>query len=185
MKLDYNMEGYTCKLIPEYRQNYIILKLYRLIELLQYHNNYWPIDYMELLENIKALQPFPFEYSFIDLFDKHDALTVYIEERSLHIIFVNKNKVSYPHEHPTYKKLIFAIVRELAHIILGHLLIPHILKTPEEINIEQLEAYEFASRFLNAGAVGFSYSHCHHGSSSEPAQVSNVANGQSTNYLNI
>lgn len=163
MKLDYNMEGCTFNLIPEYRQNYISLRLSWLIEILQFHNH-WPIDYWELLESIKTLKPFPFEYSFIDLSDKHDALTVYVEEHSLHIIFVNRNKVNYPRKHPSYKKLTFAIARELAHIMLGHLLIPQNLKTFEELNIEELEAYEFASRFVNveAEAVSFSYNYCHH-----------------------
>lgn len=170
MKKDYDIDYCTLNHIPEYRQNYITLILSWLIELLQFHNNHLPIDYMVLLENIKTLHPFPFEYSFIDLSDKHDALTVYIEEHSLHIIFVNKNKVSYPHEHPTYKKLTFAITRELAHILLGHLLIPPILKTHEELNIEELEADEFATTFLNAGAVGFSYNHCHPSPSAEPAR---------------
>ncbi|MFL0248109.1 ImmA/IrrE family metallo-endopeptidase [Candidatus Clostridium stratigraminis] len=169
MKQDYDIDYCTLNHIPEYRQNYIALRLSWLIELLHFNNNHLPIDYMELLEDIKALQPFPFEYSFIDLSEKYDALTEYVEEHSLHIIFVNRNKVNYPLEHPTYKKLTFAIARELAHIILGHLLIPHILKTSEEINIEQIEADEFASRFLNAGAVGFSYNHCHPRSSDESA----------------
>ncbi|MFL0267916.1 hypothetical protein [Candidatus Clostridium radicumherbarum] len=161
MKQDYNMERCTFNLIPAYRQNYITLRVSWLIELLQINNNHWPIDFMELLKKIKTLQPFPFEYAFIDLSEKHDALTEYVEEHSLHIIFVNRNKVNYPRQHPTYKKLSFAIVRELAHIVLGHLLIPKISKTPEELNIEVLESKEFALRFLNAGAVGFSYNYCH------------------------
>lgn len=160
MKHDYDIDYCTFNLIPEYRQNYITLRLTWLIELLQFHNNHWPIDYMELLENIKTLKPFPFEYKFIDLPEKHDALTEYVEEHSLHIIFVNRNKINYPRQHPTNKKLTFAMARELAHMVLGHLLIPQNLKTAEELNIEELEAYEFALRFLNAEDVFLSYDYC-------------------------
>jgi hypothetical protein len=156
MKQEYDIEHCNFNLIPEYRQNYITLRLSWLIELLQFHNDHWPIDYMELLENIKTLKPFPFEYVFVDLPEKYDALTEYVEEHSFHIVFVNNNKVNYPRKHPAYIKLTFAVVRELAHIVLGHLLIPKILKTSEELNIEELEANEFALRFLNAEGVSFS-----------------------------
>jgi hypothetical protein len=175
----------TFNLIPKYRQDYITLRLSWLIELLELNTNHWPIDYIQLLEKIKILQPVPFEYEFIDLPEKFDAITEYVEEYSLYIIFVNKNKVIFPCEHPIHIKLNFAIALELAHIALGHLLIPQILKTPEELNLEKIESHEFASRFLSIKNVPLS---CYNDSVILPTEhlnTSKAASWKKTNNLDV
>lgn len=90
MKEIYNTKYYTLNHIPVYRQDYITLRLKWLVEILDLKDSDWPIDCMKLLNSLKETQLIPFDYAFIELPDKDDAIAQYLTEHNLYLIFINK-----------------------------------------------------------------------------------------------
>lgn len=134
----------TLDKIPDWKLQYIELRLNWFIELLDLKSSQWPIDCKEILEKLKASQFIRMDYTFIDATEKFDGLAQFIPEINFFMIYINKNK-----DNDTYeKRLNFTLAHEFGHMFLGHLDIPDELKTQEDRDMENLEADEFAGRFL-------------------------------------
>ncbi len=156
MKEVCNIKYYTVNLIPEYRADYINLKLEWFIELIGLKRTDWPINCTELLKKIKALCNMHFEYDFADMPDKYDAITEYNAEHDLYLMLLNRRKVNFPFQSSQDRRLSFTIAHELSHIALGHLNIPRNAKTEEERTLEEIEADEFAGKLLMPESMLFS-----------------------------
>lgn len=156
MKEVYNKKYYRVDLIPKYRQEYISLKLEWFISLYKLQSCDWPIDCVYLIKKMKELQLIPFEYGILHLPDKLDALIEYRIEHNVYLMPINENKYKYPFEYSRDRRLNFTLAHEIAHIVLEHLLIPNSAKTKMEIEIEEIEADEFAGRLLMPERLLFS-----------------------------
>lgn len=156
MKEFYNIKYYTLNLIPKYRCDYITLRLNWFIQLLGLKNSDWPLDCTNLLKKICDSRLVPLQYGFFELSNKYDAFTEYKPEFNVYLMLLNKNKVNYPFEHSHDRRLNFTLAHELAHIALGHLLIPRGTKTEEEKELEEIEADEFAGKLLMPESLIFS-----------------------------
>jgi hypothetical protein len=148
MKDLYDPYYYTVSPIPPLRQEYIRNRLSRFINLYEIKNTDWPMDCVKLFRKMKDTQKIPFIYAFCDMPDKCDAITEYRKDHEVYITKINKKKVHYPFQTSYDRRLNFTLAHEIAHIALGHPLIPREAKTPEEIDMEEREADEFAGRLL-------------------------------------
>lgn len=168
----YNVKYYTMNLIPTYRDEYIRLRLKWFIELMGLKRTDWPLNCTELLRKAKTLQDMHFEYSFGDMPDKYDAITEYMAEHDLYLMLFNSRKANFPFQSSKDRRLSFTIAHELSHIALGHLHIPRAAKTEEEKAMEEIEADEFAGRFLMPEKLLFS---CNYYSLDSVASYFNVS----------
>jgi Zn-dependent peptidase ImmA (M78 family) len=130
------------------------------------------------------LQPFPFTYGYVqNLGPEDDAVTQYIPEYDLHLIHINESKVNYPFQCSNDRRLNFTLAHELAHILLGHTLIPRHLKTGEEIELEEIEADELAGRLLMPRSLLFSINYHSIDIAAEYFMVSKIALWKRLNNL--
>jgi Zn-dependent peptidase ImmA (M78 family) len=175
MKERYNEKYYTLELIPKYRQDYIDLRVEWLTELLELKESHWPLDCMKIFNKLKKEQLFNFDYQFIEMPDNSDAVIRYFDEHDLYVVLINKNKVNYPYECSNHRRLNFTLAHELAHIALDHCLIEDHLKTEEQKALENLEADEFAGRFLLPEKLIFNCNYYSLSSAAEYFMVSRTA----------
>lgn len=183
MKEVYNKDYYTIDLIPEYRQDYIDLKLKELITLSGLKYTDWPIDCVKLMEKLKAHQLIPFDYTYEDLSEKQDACIKYFSEYNLYLILINKNKSTYPFQSSKDRRLNFTLAHELAHICLDHLLIPDSIKSKEDKALEDIEADEFAGRLLLPEKLLYSCNYYSFSSAADYFMVSKTALWKRLNNL--
>jgi ribosomal protein L37E len=148
MRESYMPKYYTLDYIPEYRKQYIDIRLQWFVKTYELKNGNWPLDCVSLLKKMKKTQKIPFTYSYVPLPNKYDALTGYVDSEGVYIMQININKAKYPFEYSRDRRLNFTIAHEIGHIVLEHLLIPRSLKTGIELFIEEHEANEFAGRLL-------------------------------------
>lgn len=174
MKEVYNEKYYTLDIIPQERQDCITLDLVRLTDLLGLKDRDWPVDGMKLLELLKASPRISFDYLLADMEDDCDGAADYSHELDLYVILLNQNKMNYPYKTSQYRRLNFTIAHELGHIALGHVL-STAKKTKEQKAYEDLEADEFAARFLLPEALLFSCNYYSITSASEYFMVSETA----------
>lgn len=144
----YNAKYYTIDLIPQYRHDYIDLRLKWFITLFNLKSSNWPLDCTLLIKKMRELQLIPFDYGFFELPTIYDALTEYKCSHKVYLMQINKNKAKYPYECSHERRLNFTIAHEIAHIVLDHLLIPREAKTSEEKELEELEADELAGKLI-------------------------------------
>lgn len=134
--------------IPESSLFYINKKIMWLMQALNLTDKDWPLDCFSLIKKIKETQIFQFDYGFFDLPPKYDAISIYVNDHNVYLMQININKVNYPFTNSSDRRMNFTLAHELAHIVLGHLLIPRNLKTYADLYIEEQEANEFAGRLL-------------------------------------
>jgi Zn-dependent peptidase ImmA (M78 family) len=175
MRQTYDEKYYTLDLIPKYRQDYINLRLNWFIDLLGLKESDWPIDCMKILKELKTTQLINLRYDFIELSDECDAAIRYFPEHDFYSITINDNKVNYPYECSNHRRLNFTLAHELGHIALRHHLIEDHLKTPEQKALENLEADEFAGRFLLPESLIFTINYYSLASAAEYFMVSKTA----------
>jgi hypothetical protein len=174
MKEAYNEKYYTLDLIPQERQDCITLDLVWLTDLLGLKDRDWPVDGMKLLELLKASPRISFDYLLADMADDCDGAADYSHELDLYVILLNQNKINYPYKTSQHRRLNFTIAHELGHIALGHVL-STAKKTKEQKAYEDLEADEFAGRFLLPEALLFSCNYYSITSAAEYFMVSETA----------
>jgi ribosomal protein L37E len=174
MKEVYNEKYYTLNLIPQERQVCITLALVWLTDLLGLKDRDWPVDGMKLLELLKASPRIAFKYMFADMKDECDGVADYSHELDQYVIVLNQNKKNYPYKTSQDRRLNFTIAHELGHIALGHVL-STAKKTKEQEDYENLEADEFAGRFLLPEALLFSCNYYSIASAAEYLIVSETA----------
>lgn len=143
---------YTLNLIPGHWLEYIDIRLKWFIKILDISPTSWPIDCVKIIEKMTVMQKIPFTYGFIDMPNKVDALAKLEPcpgiNPGVYMVLINKSKVRYPYVSSKDRRVNFTIAHELAHIALGHLLVPIKCKSSYEIFLEDLIADEFAGRFL-------------------------------------
>jgi Zn-dependent peptidase ImmA (M78 family) len=174
MKQVYNAKYYSLELITQERMDYITLGVKWLTDLLGLKDSHWPIDCMKILDLLKDMQFIPFAYKFIDMSDDCDGAARYFPEHDVYMILINKNKVKYPYKSSQDRRLNFTIAHELGHIALGHVL-NTAKKTQEEKDYENIEADEFAARFLMPQKLIFSCNFYSLSSAAEYLMVSETA----------
>jgi hypothetical protein len=174
MKEVYNEKYYTLSLITQERQDCITLALVWLADLLGLKDRDWPIDGIKLLKLLKASPSISFNYLLADMEDSCDGAADYSHELDLYVILLNQNKMNYPYEASRDRRLNFTIAHEVGHIALGHVL-STAEKTKEQEDYENLEADEFAARFLMPEALLFSLNYYHIASAAEYLMVSQTA----------
>lgn len=139
--------------IPEYRSQYIDIRIKWFIESYGLRRSSWPLDCIKLLKNMDVSDIIPLRYGFLRLSEKNDAITSYIPEHGLYIIHFNSNKIRYPFKYSRDRRINFTICHEIGHIVLGHLKIPRCLKSTGDLDMEEEEANEFAARLLLPGSL--------------------------------
>ncbi|MDH7526481.1 MAG: ImmA/IrrE family metallo-endopeptidase [Peptococcaceae bacterium] len=148
----YEPRYYTLDLIPDHWLEYIDVRLKWFIKVFNISPATWPIDCIKIIEKMAVMEIIPFTYGFVDMPNKVDALAKLEPypgfNPGLYMILINKNKVRYPYATSRDRRTNFTIAHELAHIALGHLLVPINCKSPYEIFLDDLMADEFAGRFL-------------------------------------
>lgn len=139
---------YTVDKIPKYRLEYIDLKVKKFLEELDLNEFSWPLDCMALIERIVTKKVIHLELKLKDMPLECDGFSDYLPDSSQYVIFINKNKVRYPYQTSEDRRLNFTLAHEIAHVYLGHTDVPRDAKTEEELDLEELEANEFAGRLL-------------------------------------
>lgn len=159
--------------LPEYRLEFINLRITMFIRLFGIKNNDWPLDCTKLISKMKESQIIPFTYGFFRLPDKYEAVTKYQSEYNLYLMQINRNRVHYPFETSADRRLNFTLAHEIGHILLDHLKVPRNLKTKEEILNQEHEANEFAGQLLLPSNLLIS---CNYKSINAVAEYFNVSN---------
>jgi Predicted Zn peptidase len=145
----YNPHYYTLDKIPDYKQQYINIKLNRFLE--KYKNTRTPIDWVKLLHEIKKTNDIDICYTLVpDMPNKFDAQARYYSNEPTFMVLINeaKARMHYPFKRSRDRRFNFTLAHEIAHIILNHLQISNEHKSPNMLEIEDLEADEFAARLL-------------------------------------
>lgn len=145
----YNPRYYTLDKIPEYRQQFIDIRLRRFLH--EYKVTQIPKDSVKLLQYIKNSKLINIRYALVpNMSPKFDAQAKYYSKYNVFIVLLNESKVRkhYPFRRSSDRRLNFTLAHEIAHIFLDHLLIPNEIKTLSKIQIEDYEADEFAGRLL-------------------------------------
>jgi Zn-dependent peptidase ImmA (M78 family) len=143
-----NLQYYTLDKIAPHRLEYIRIRLKWFIGMLGIKYAEWPLDCTRLLQKMKATQVIPFEYGFFRLSEKYEAVTDYSSDHNVYLMQINRNKVNYPFETSSDRRLNFTLAHEIGHIMLDHLKVPRELKSKKELSVEENEADEFAGRLL-------------------------------------
>jgi hypothetical protein len=138
----------TYEKLPEHRLEYIALRIKLFIHLFRIQNNRWPLDCTKLIREMKETQIIPFFYGFFRLPEKYEAITDFKSEHNVYLMQINRNKVRYPFETSSDRRLNFTLAHEIGHIMLDHLKVPRNLKTATDIEREEHEANEFAGQLL-------------------------------------
>lgn len=165
----YNPRYYTLDSIPGYRLDYINLRLHWFIELFSLDNNAWPLDCTHILRKMKELQLISFDYGFFHLPEKYDAITAYVPSNDVYLMQINKNKVCYPFQMSSHRRLNFTLAHEIGHVVLDHLLTQNSALQSE---LYEREADEFAGRLLMPKELIFS---CNYYSLDLVAEYMNVS----------
>lgn len=138
---------YTLDKIPKHRQEYISKRVKDFLK--EFKIRTWPLDFVEIILKIQANQSIPIEVKSINtLSNKTDAATVYSEEQERFLVLVNAKKIQYPFKISRHRRLNFTLAHEIAHIYLKHHELPDECKSKEDLELEELEADEFAGRLL-------------------------------------
>ncbi|MDJ0304748.1 ImmA/IrrE family metallo-endopeptidase [Dehalobacter sp.] len=121
----------------------------RLAEFLHTYNiKEYPINCVELLDTIINSNKLNLEKMENDQLSHNvDAAAEYYGEEYGYCIVLNTRKRG-SFRYSSYRRFNFTIAHEIAHIILGHLLIPRRLKSKKHLDHDDLEADEFAGRLL-------------------------------------
>ena len=160
------------KAIPKHRLDYIDLVLREYIRLFDIKK--WPIDCVALIKEMQSSDKFPVQIGSVkDISSEFDAVTRYVPESGVYQLILNHDKIQYPFRKSSDRRLNFTIAHEIGHIVLEHLCISDELKSDDERNIENLEADEFAGRFLMPKKLIFS---CNYYSIDAVAAFINVSN---------
>lgn len=156
MKEVYNSKYFSINLIPNYRIEFIQLRVKEFIALLNLQDKDWPLDGIQLLKEIvsKGLLRLKVKVQAMD--DRLDGYCKYDNSLKSFIIHLNSNKIRYPFKYSKDRRLNFTIFHELGHILLDHLEIPRELKNQEDLSLEELEANLFASLVLMPDKILYS-----------------------------
>ncbi|HCW05099.1 MAG TPA: Zn peptidase [Clostridium sp.] len=148
MREVYNPKYFCINSIPEYRLEFIELKVKEFIALLKLKENDWPLDGVETLKKIVSKKLIRLQVKAEPMDEKLDGFCTYESSSETFIINFNSKKIRYPFKYSKDRRLNFTIFHELGHIFLDHLTIPRELKTEGDLDIEELEANLFASLIL-------------------------------------
>jgi hypothetical protein len=120
----------------------------RLLEFLkEYQIKNYPINCFRLLDKILNSKKIELQIQETDkLSNNVDAVAEYFGEEYGYCIIINKNKKG-NFKYSANRRCNFTIAHELAHIFLGHLLLPYKFKTKERLEYEDLEADEIKLLF--------------------------------------
>jgi Zn-dependent peptidase ImmA (M78 family) len=172
MKSIYNSKYFSINLIPDYRNDFIKLRVKEFIALLNLKDNDWPLDGIQLLKEIVAKNLLKIKVKITAMDDRLDGYCKYDNSLKSFIIHLNSNKIRYPFKYSKDRRLNFTIFHELGHILLDHLEIPRELKSEADLDLEELEANFFASLVLMPEKILFS---CNYPSLEATAEYLNVS----------
>lgn len=147
MSILFDLKHYTLSDIPGYRLEFIRLKLKDFIK--TYDINSWPLDCVKIVKEIYESSKIPLQIGAVSKISSNfDAIAIYHPNEEVYQIILNRNKIKYPFKCSKDRRLNFTLAHELGHIFLDHLTIPDELKSERDKYVEELEADEFAARFL-------------------------------------
>jgi len=173
MKEMYNPKYFSVNLIPEYRIEFIRLRVKEFTGLLKLQDDDWPLDGIELLKEVVGKELLKLKVRLAPMDDRLDGFCKYDKDIQYYIIQLNSNKIRYPFKYSKDRRLNFTIFHELGHILLDHLDIPRELKSEADIDLEELEANYFASLLLMPEKLLYS---CNFPSLELTAEYLNVSN---------
>ncbi|NLC45236.1 MAG: ImmA/IrrE family metallo-endopeptidase [Clostridiales bacterium] len=109
----------------------------------------WPLDCVVLLRQMQQSGKYGILkiVTIKDLPRGIDAATHYYTKTKEYFMWFNRQKLRYPFQRSSDRRLNFTIAHEIGHIVLDHLILPS-KKTETEKYMDDLEADEFAGRLL-------------------------------------
>jgi hypothetical protein len=135
--------------VPNYRSDYINLKLKQFIE--QCNIKAWPLDCVELICRMRKTGEYGVQLVKVvrGLPDKLDASAHYNKKTGYYAVFINSSHFSYPFQKSSDRRLNFTLAHEIGHIVLEHLTINYKSGSDDKLQYtDEAEADEFAARLL-------------------------------------
>lgn len=134
-------------ILPSLRSQFIDLRLRQFI--IENKVSKWPLDCVVLLRQMQQLCKYGIQKVGVlkNLPEEIDAATHYYSKTKKYSIWFNRQKLRYPFQKSSDRRLNFTIAHEIGHIVLEHLVLPS-KKTKKDKDMDDLEADEFAARLL-------------------------------------